>query len=147
MRALLILGSLAVGALYLFYESYRAREQQYSENQHTSGQGGRFYLSETDEIEVGPSSITRNSNITTPDSSDICSVCLDPLLLKTTTRRYCIISLPGCGHWFHQKCAFRLVEYHPQCPVCRSPIDKDMLRSRPVRLNENAQPSETLDSM
>lgn len=136
MRALLLLGSLAVGALYLFYESYRAREQQYAENQHRSDSGGRFYMSETDDIEVGPASAAQNRNVPVPDSTDICCICQDPLLQKDSTRRYCIISLPNCGHWFHQRCALRLLEYHPHCPVCRDPIDSSMLKRSPLRLDQ-----------
>lgn len=142
MRALLFIGSLAVGVLYLIYENYRSREEQYAENQHRSSFRGRSLMSEEENIDVGSN---QNATYQLPEPTDICCICQDALMLRNTTRRYCIIALPRCKHWFHQRCALRLLEYHPYCPVCRDPIDSSMLRARPMRLVQDGVSTTTPD--
>lgn len=131
MRTLLLFGSLAAGVLLLVYELYRRREEQYTENSH---RGSNLSDEEFIEIETSPkklhsASITRKL----PNPDDICSVCLDELVKTREIGKTAIIVLP-CDHWFHQKCALRLLEYHPQCPICRTPIDAAELRRTPVKI-------------
>lgn len=136
MRALLLFGSLAVGALFFIYEFYKERNGDHEEMPH--GYGGAP-LSEEDIIDldsVETSEVRRRigHNRTLPGRDEVCSICLDMLIRRDADRRYCIISLPECGHWFHQKCAIRLLEYHPMCPVCRKNIDGAKLKGTPVRV-------------
>lgn len=75
-----------------------------------------------------------------PGPDDECSICCSHLMRRSPYRSYCIVCLPSCEHWFHQSCAIRLLEYNPSCPNCRSPIDRERLRTMPVRLiNANDQ--------
>lgn len=73
-----------------------------------------------------------------PGPEDECTICCDHILKRNTTKPYCIICLPNCNHWFHQSCAMRLLEYHPACPNCRLPINRENLRLTPVTLIDNA---------
>lgn len=146
MKTWLFVGSLAAGVLLFVYEWYCSREQAYEEGQH--GPRGRL-LSEEDFIEINettPMELERRlgSRAKLPGTEELCSICLDNLIRRDTGERYCIIALPQCGHWFHQRCALRLLEYHPQCPVCRIDIDSAALKGTPVRLIESI--SETGDN-
>lgn len=145
MRAWLLLGSLAAGLCYYVYQYISEREQQ-----HQYGPSGTRF-SEEDFIEINgttPKEVASNSNRKKklPGKDDQCSICLEYLLRfgdPVVERKYCIIALPTCGHWLHQKCALRLLEYHPQCPICRVPIDMDDLRSTPVRLLQSLENNAT----
>lgn len=124
MRTLILIGGLAAGILYFIYEKWRS-EDQHPERPY--GRGKSPY--EGDYILINGT----NSNLKSPSKDDVCGICLDYLILRGDVQKaYVIISLPKCHHWFHQKCAIRLMEYHPLCPVCREPIDKEALRRIPT---------------
>jgi len=76
-----------------------------------------------------------------PAQGDVCPVCLDPLY-RNAGRKYCILPLPRCDHWLHHKCALRLLDYHPSCPVCRTPIDSSELSQTPVLVHEDRRPAD-----
>jgi len=130
-----LLGSLAAGVLLFVYEWYSTRDQE--EGSHHQGPGARNYSAEdlfdSEEI-TRPEEDTnaRPPSHKLPSIDEKCSICLE-LLFKIGSRKYSVIPLPKCGHWFHHRCALRLLEYHPYCPVCREPVDSSMLRSTPVR--------------
>lgn len=131
MRALFLFGSLAAGVLLLVYELYRRREEQYTENSH---RGSNLSDEEFIEIETSPKKLNSSAvSRKLPNPDDVCSVCLDELVKTREVGKTAIIVLP-CDHWFHQKCAIRLLEYHPQCPICRTPIDAAELRRTPVKI-------------
>lgn len=134
MRTWLLVGSLAAGVLLFVYEWYNNREREQYESSYDNS-GPRF--SDEDYIEINettPKEVEQRlgNKAKLPGPDDTCSICLDPFMLKDAERKYCIIALPQCGHWFHQRCAMRLLEYHPHCPICRVPIDHSSLRGRPV---------------
>lgn len=138
MRTLLLVGSLAAVVLTYVYQWYNSREREY-----TSGHGSdgpRTYPAD-DFIRINETtSREKQAHLpgrTLPGLDEQCSICLDPLM-RAESRKYCIISLQ-CGHWFHQRCAIRLLEYHPQCPVCRVDIDSSMLRRTPVIVPESRE--------
>lgn len=140
MRTWLFVGSLAAGVLLFVYQWYNDREQAHHEAPHGRGGGDRPTLSDEDFIEINttaPKELERRlGDRKLPGEGDMCSICLELLINRTERKKYCIIALPRCGHWFHQKCALRLLEYHPQCPVCRIDIDSSALRETPVRIEE-----------
>lgn len=135
MRTLLLVGSVAAGVLLFIYEFYQNRSSQ----EETPHGHRRPPMSEEDIIDldtVEPDEVRRRigKNRTLPGRDEVCSICLDKLIRQGADYRYCIIALPECGHWFHQKCAIRLLEYHPMCPVCRKSIDGTKLKRTPVRV-------------
>lgn len=132
MRALLLIGTLATGVIYLVYRFSRIREDHYRETPF----GDSSSLNEEDfiEIETAPKKLNNTRpNCRLPNPDDVCSVCLDELAKVGRDGKSAIIVLP-CEHWFHQRCALRLMEYHPNCPICRTPIDGAALRKTPVRI-------------
>lgn len=132
MRALLLIGSLAAGVLFLVYRLNRMREEQYRENPH--GEGSNLSDEDFIEIETSPKKLNDTRlNRKLPNPDDVCSVCLDELAKVGRSGKSAIIVLP-CDHWFHQRCALRLMEYHPNCPICRTPIDSAALKRTPVRI-------------
>lgn len=128
MRAWLLLGGLVAGVVYLVYEMYSNRQQQYEERNHH--QSSNYDDEEFVEINTTRPKVA-NASTKLPGENDDCCICLERLYDKSTSRRYCLVSLPGCGHWYHKKCALRLREYHPYCPVCRTPIDCSIFDSIP----------------
>jgi hypothetical protein len=140
MRTWLFVGSLAAGVLLFVYEWYNSREQHHQEGPHGRGGSGASF-SEEDFIQVNTTApkeleerLGKDKKL--PGKGEVCSICLEHLIKRDERKKYCIIALPRCGHWFHQKCALRLLEYHPQCPVCRVEIDSSALRETPVRVGE-----------
>lgn len=136
MRALLLVGSLAAGVLFFVYEYYCRRENNHNEQPH--GGIGRS-LSDEEYIVIGGSEASqseRRPRLKAPGPDEMCAICLETLIRRDVERKYAIIALPHCGHWFHQKCAIRLLDYHPMCPVCRVEIDGRSLRNTPVRLTQ-----------
>lgn len=140
-----MVGSLAAGVLLFIYEFYQHRNNQHEEAPHGYGGGGGGAgpgpgpMIEEDILDLDsarPAEVRRRigKNRTLPGQEEVCSICLDKLVRRDADCRYCIIALPECGHWFHQKCAIRLLEYHPMCPVCRTSIDGTRLRGTPVRV-------------
>lgn len=145
MRTWLLFGSLATGVLLFIYEWYCIRERY--ENAHGQ-ESDRRPFSADDFIEINettPKDIDRRlgKDRKLPGPEELCSICLDPIFRKNETKKYSIIALPQCGHWLHQRCAIRLLEYHPHCPVCRVSIDSSCLRGTQVvvlsSLDETAQ--------
>lgn len=141
MKVLLLVGGMVLGGIFFFVDYYRRREeeQQYG----FGGEGGRPNDDE-DYIEINevvPKEVAASRQQAMPNRGEICTICLDPLV-QEAARRYAIIRLPQCGHWFHQRCAIRLLEYHPNCPVCRIGIDSSSLRREPVRI-----PSENISEL
>lgn len=121
--------SITAGLVYFVYQYYNNEHYQHSHN------GRRPPTDEEYEYELpNPTRNIRDSPVPPPSNDELCTICSDYLLRRNTSRSYCIISLPNCRHWFHQACALRLLEYHPNCPNCRTPIDRDNLRRTPVRL-------------
>lgn len=123
-NAWLYVGTLALGVVYTIYLYIKNTEQP-----QTYGHANRY---EDDEefVEIIPSerrNTTRPTISKLPGTDDMCTICQDHLIRKIPTRKYCLVSLPICGHWFHQKCALRLLEYHPKCPICRINIDRSMI--------------------
>lgn len=140
MRTFIIFGGIAAGIIYYVYQLYANRENQYQ-----YGPGGDGAHSSDEEYIIVPStkSKSKQKGKHSLTKDDICGICLDPLLRSDCNdRAYSIIALPKCQHWFHQKCAIRLMEYHPLCPVCREPIDREALRSTPVRLESSSTTSD-----
>lgn len=150
MRTWLLVGSLAAGILVFVYEWYYNREQMY-EGAHHDGSCPPDDPVNEDFIEIN-TSIPRQATgrlghqFKLPGNEEVCSICLEHLVKRNVSRRYCIIALPQCGHWFHQRCALRLLEYHPQCPVCRIDIDSAALRSTTVRVMESTLRSDNSDT-
>lgn len=130
---------LTVGATVVFaiYQYIKNREQtHYYENSHRNG--GDDNDDDDDFIEINPSTKPNTTTIRNlPSAEEVCTICQDPLILKTASKKYCLVSLPVCGHWFHQRCALRLLEYHPMCPVCRIDIDRSMITNT-VRFSQQA---------
>lgn len=135
MRTWLLVGSLAAGVLLFIYEWYNNRDDDHPEGGHGHSGPPRTYPA-GDFLEINETIPNQLKNRVSkiPGKDDKCSVCLDPLMMENEARKYCIIALPKCGHWFHQKCAMRLLEYHPQCPECRTPIEVADLKRQPVRI-------------
>lgn len=127
MRTLLMVGSIVAGVVFFLYEYYKERPDLQNPHQRSRDEprsGGDAPHSEDEFIEINSTSL----NVPTPGKKDDCPICLDPLYSATQVGKVCIVALPGCGHWFHRKCAYRLLDYHPMCPVCRIRIDPDLLR-------------------
>lgn len=65
---------------------------------------------------------------------DNCSICLFDLTTNLTSLR--------CGHTFHEKCLYDLLEIFRHCPVCRKEIDQYPIR---LRLNIEIQEGKAMD--
>lgn len=140
MRHLILIGGVAAGVLLYLYEYwYKNSANQYSESPY-GGRDGRPDGDEDEYIVVNETAPkkTLSNRPKLPSKDEQCVICLDFLIRRDETRGYAIIALPQCGHWFHQKCAIRLLEYHPSCPICRLPMDNNALRGTPVRVIESS---------
>lgn len=147
MRTWFLLGSLAAGVLFCLYEFYQQRESAQADQNYGRGFDGsddEFDDGNSEYIEIGDNRIIDRTNSSSserrpmPGADELCPICQDRLFRRSATRKYCLVSLPICGHWFHQKCAIRLMEYHPSCPVCRIGIDSAQLKNTPVRLVQSS---------
>lgn len=132
MKGWFYVASIAAGIIYYVYQTYSSRQPP-----HDYGSGARS--NDEEEYEFVSRSDTPSTSQALPGRDENCCICLEGLYKKNSTRKYCLISLPRCGHWFHQKCALRLLEYHPMCPVCRVKIDHSMLRNTPVRIIDQTE--------
>jgi hypothetical protein len=129
MRTWLFVGSLAAGVLLFVYEWYRERRQE--ERPYGERRNGGQNMSDEESIEINNTARPNPRVVKLPNENEVCSICLELLIKNDNGRTYSIIALP-CRHWFHKGCANRLLEYHPQCPVCRVRIDSAVLRETPV---------------
>lgn len=138
MRTWLLVGSLAAGVLVYIYEYYKARESHQRERPHGADSG---YSDDDDYVTINETvpkkTESRRNTAKLPSKDETCSVCLDKLVYNLVKSKYCIIKIP-CGHWFHQACAMRLLEYSTKCPVCRATIDMSVLRQNPVHILPNS---------
>jgi hypothetical protein len=63
-------------------------------------------------------------------NDDDCAICLRPVSDPRTT---------PCGHCFCVKCITSSLEHNCSCPLCRSPIDKNALRTARTDLEKRAK--------
>lgn len=144
----LFLGGLAVGVIIYAADYYNRRQEEQGYEYSSSSNGGNYRsnLSEQDELVINTGNLDgqkrkrkyKGRNIPGPDED--CAICQDHLL-RRDVQADCILSLPKCGHWFHKRCALRLLDYHPSCPICRVPIDSSKLR------HQLQQATEEMDSL
>lgn len=128
----LILGGLAAGILIYAAEYYFNRNSD--EEPHRYGRSPRNDGDEDDD-EDQTSGHTSKCNLKPvkrgsrrPGPDEVCPICQDRLIRREVQVDF-VISLPNCGHWYHRRCALRLLDYHPSCPMCRAPIDGSKLNS------------------
>nr|GLL48430.1 E3 ubiquitin-protein ligase ATL23-like [Ipomoea trifida] len=55
-----------------------------------------------------------------------CAVCLEDIGSDEPVRL-----IPGCNHGFHVECADAWLAKHPDCPLCRSKLDPELLDPPP----------------
>jgi hypothetical protein len=67
------------------------------------------------------------------DYNDICSICHENI-----TKNSNVVKMNVCDHLFHTSCAFQTLDKCGEfCPICRSGIDYDMLKSIDLDMTYN----------
>lgn len=65
--------------------------------------------------------MTPVNTLTGVDETEECIICL-----RNLYNTYCV-RLTGCKHYYHIKCIKRWLKISLSCPICRLPIDRQML--------------------